>query len=355
MVKAIIAWMSIMVLLAGCTTTVAVIETAEAGIEEHANPAETAGQSLSTVSMERAVSRVKADFDIKKQFRWEDSHSIVSAVFTEDGRLFAVEYDVEHSSVIREADGTLTALAVSFTVTETASGRTQSAALLWPIEDLRADDKSGILLAFDDAYMEIWETYFELFAAYEARVTFFVQGALTDFCAQALEHGHDIGYHTIQHLNLPKVSRDEFFTETLSDVDSFRSTGIPLRSFAYPYGLSEDWMHDELSAHFSIQRGYGVTARLYRPEDIQRGYITSKAIDNLLFRTDEDFEFMLDSVLRTVKFMGGTWVLPLTTHTISESADWGISPQRLERLLCKVKELKLQWYRYSDFAVERGS
>lgn len=81
------------------------------------------------------------------------------------------------------------------------------------------------------------------------------------------------------------------------------------------------------------------------------GYITSKAIDNLLFRTDEDFEFMLDSVLRTVKFMGGTWVLPLTTHTISQSADWGIAPQRLECLLRKVKELKLQWYRYSDFVV----
>ncbi|MDR0409909.1 MAG: polysaccharide deacetylase family protein, partial [Spirochaetaceae bacterium] len=58
---------------------------------------------------------------------------------------------------------------------------------------------AGILLGFDDNYYAGWEAAFPLFDRYGAKVTFFVQGNPA-FCRNALEKGHDIGYHTENHV-----------------------------------------------------------------------------------------------------------------------------------------------------------
>ncbi|MDR0524472.1 MAG: polysaccharide deacetylase family protein [Spirochaetaceae bacterium] len=216
--------------------------------------------------------------------------------------------------------------------------------LYWTIPE----DAAGLLLAFDDNYQEIWESKLDLFDRYKARVTFFVQGQVCDFCLQALRRGHDVGYHTLNHLNLPKVSREVFFEECFSAVAEFRQKDVPLTSFAYPFGLSEPWMHEELLQTFRLLRGYGVTFRVYDRETIQKGYISSKALDNILFKEDEAFESMIFLLLLTLKFIGGDRILPLTTHTIAGDADWGIKPHRLEYLLRTAADLQLHWYRYCD-------
>ncbi|MDR0569520.1 MAG: polysaccharide deacetylase family protein [Spirochaetaceae bacterium] len=216
--------------------------------------------------------------------------------------------------------------------------------LYWTIPE----DAAGILLAFDDNYQEVWERYFGLLDKYGARATFFVQGRYCEFCPLALSRGFDIGYHTLNHLNLPKVSREVFLEECLSEVPEFRQAGVPLTAFAYPFGLSEPWMHEELWGTFTLLRGYGVTFRVYEKKDIQEGYISSKAIDNILFKKDDDFKKMIDLILLSLKFLGGDRILPLTTHTVSDDADWGIKPQRLEYLLRTANALKLAFYRYQD-------
>jgi peptidoglycan/xylan/chitin deacetylase (PgdA/CDA1 family) len=218
-------------------------------------------------------------------------------------------------------------------------------ALHWTLQD----DQAGLLLGFDDDYHDVWEQNFELFDRWGAKVTFFVQGAFCSFCIAALERGHDVGYHTAHHLNLPKVSRDVFFEETVSEIPGFRNNGVPLTSFAYPYGLSEPWMHEELLKSFKLLRGYGVTFRIYDTEALRKGYIISKALDTILFKEDDAFESLTSLMLRTVKFIGGDTVLPLTTHTISDTADWGIKPGRLEYLLKTARDLGLKFYRYCDF------
>jgi hypothetical protein len=55
-------------------------------------------------------------------------------------------------------------------------------------------------------------------------------------------------------------------------------------------------------------------------------------------------------MLMTAKFIDKNMVLPLTTHDISASASWGISPLRLEYLLKRADDLGMAFYRYSDFA-----
>jgi hypothetical protein len=56
----------------------------------------------------------------------------------------------------------------------------------------------------------------------------------------------------------------------------------------------------------------------------------------------------IDSMFRTVKFTGQGLILPLTSHIIS-SANWGITPHRLEYILKTAGDLQLNFYRYGDF------
>ena len=270
----------------------------------------------------------------------ENKNIIVKAELAAENKQFEIIYYLEKLRV--KSPG---AFLVPFSVRNLESDEWQQDELLWKPHK----DAAGILLAFDDNYDEAWESNFDLFDRYNARVTFFVQGTYRFFCSAALERGHDVGYHTLNHLNLPKVSRDVFFAESLNHIEEFRNTGVPLTSFAYPYGLSDSWMHEELLKSYKILRGYGVAFRVYNGAAIHEGYIISRAIDNILFKRDEDFEAAVDIMLRTVKFIGGDIVLPLTTHDISGTADWGIKPHRLQYLLKTANDLQLNFYRYKDF------
>jgi len=287
--------------------------------------------------------------EIKKYFILDDSGNItVKADLTElldkntEKKIEVIYHikDFQHRNDNRGLGGYLVPFTVNFSETDT------------PLEDvffwIPQRDASGLLFSLDDDYFESWISYFDLFDRYGAKITFFVQGDNTAFCKAALERGHDVGYHTTKHLNLTKVDETVFRREAISGAEVFRNAGIPLTSFAYPFGLSESWMHEELLKHFKILRGYGVTFRLYGSSRLREGYSSSKALDNILFKQDEDFETALNVMLRTVKFIGGDMILPLTTHDISDTADWGIKPRRLEYLFQTANELQLTFYRYED-------
>ncbi|GHV53304.1 hypothetical protein AGMMS49579_11850 [Spirochaetia bacterium] len=296
-------------------------------------------------AMDLVIQRVKRNGgDIKKYFLLDgDYHIIIKADIPgsdDSGAEFEVVYDLENALPL---DGSR--LTVDFLAEEKSTGLRREDKLLWTA----GEDSAGILLGFDDNYEAQWENYFDLFDRYGARVTFFVQEQ-GPFCAEALRRGHDIGFHTLHHPDLRKVSREVFLAETISPVDAFRQSGVGLSSFAYPFGFSEPWMHETLAGSFGIQRGYGTSFRIYNEEALRAGYISSRAIDNTVIKDDEDFDRYVALMLRTLKFLGGDHILPLTTHDISETAPWGITPRRLEYTLKTARDLNLKFYRYSDFA-----
>ena len=301
--------------------------------------------------MEHIISQVKQNTgDIKKYFILDENKEIiVKADLTETAAKkrrgetchFEVIYDLKNLS----AEGPSGFFIVPFTVKLHEMDEVRQDSLFWKPEK----DATGILLTFDDEYKEVWEQNFDLFDRYGARVTFFLQGEYCSFSTRALERGHDVGYHSLKHLNLPKVSLKIFHEETTSALAAFRKAGVALNAFAYPFGLSAPWMHGVLLNYYKILRGYGVTFRVYDSAKIREGYISSRAIDNILFKKDEDFITTIDVMLRTVKFIGGDLILPLTTHDISQTADWGIKPHRLEYLLQSANDLGLKFYLFRDF------
>jgi hypothetical protein len=298
------------------------------------------GESAVIPAIDRAAELVRTDGEkIGKYFITdEDGLITVKADIREGEDEFEVRYDLgdpEDSENLR----------VDFSVEDKQTGERREGSFFWPIRE----DAAGILLAFDDDYRQAWEEHFDMLDKYGARATYFVQGELSDFCFLALNRGHDVGYHTIHHLNLLKVSEEEFYREAASGIGSFRQAGVPLRSFAYPFGLSEPWMREALAGTFDIQRGFGATFRVYTPEAVREGYIVARSIDNIMFKEEEGFEAVIAGMFRTLKFIGGGRVLPIATHDISDTAQWGIKPRRLEYLLKTAGLFKLKFYRYSDF------
>ncbi|MDR0387587.1 MAG: polysaccharide deacetylase family protein [Treponema sp.] len=297
-------------------------------------------------AIDRVVELVGSDSEKIRKYFVTDEQGLISvrADIWEGDAEFEVRYDLEGPEDSKnQADRE--SLRVEFSVEDKQTGETREGSFLWPLRE----DAAGLLLAFDDDFRPAWEEHFDTLDAYGARVTYFVQGELSDFCFRALNRGHDIGYHTIHHLNLPKVSEEEFYQETTSGIGAFRHAGIPLKTFAYPFGLSEPWMREALAGTFAIQRGFGATFRVYTTEAVREGYIVARSIDNILFKEEEAFEAVITGMFRTLKFIGGERVLPVTTHDISDTAQWGIKPRRLEYLLETARSLKLKFYRYSDF------
>ncbi|MDR2793982.1 MAG: polysaccharide deacetylase family protein [Treponema sp.] len=285
----------------------------------------------------KALRMVKNN-EVQKRWSAQEDDITVYADFSIEGRAFTVAYDMLHASFQGDRH-----FRVPFLLEALTTGESLADSFDWYMQD----DEAGLLLSFDDDYMEAWERTFDLFDRYGARITFFVQGKPVDFAKQALARGHDVGYHTIHHYNLPKVPEAVFMEETTADIALFRNAGIPLRSFAYPYGLFSPWMHEVLFQSFTILRGYGVTFRLYDAAAIKQGYVAAKAIDTILYKNDDDFYAIITLMLRVVKFTGT--ILPLCTHNIADSADWGITPARLEYLLKTARELNVRFYCYKDF------
>jgi peptidoglycan/xylan/chitin deacetylase (PgdA/CDA1 family) len=216
-------------------------------------------------------------------------------------------------------------------------------------ETLPEEFLGGIALGFDDYSPVSWSQHFDLFDQYQAKVTFFcIANEVTEFMLNAQNRGHEIGYHTISHPTLSRVSREQFFEETISCINVFKEGGIELTTFAYPYGIYEAWMHDELLQYYKVVRGFRNFPEFssnFSLDKMKYGLVNSRSIDNVNYSTEHYYENMINMVLMEAK-MEKT-IAVLTSHQIS-SADWGITTERLEYVLKKGKELGLNFYTYKD-------
>lgn len=204
----------------------------------------------------------------------------------------------------------------------------------------------GILLAFDDANFSNWEAYLDLFDKYNVKVTFFVNGEEpNEFCFKAIEHGHEIAYHTADHVDLTQLTEDEVYQQAIKPIEVFREQGIELTTFAYPYGSYNESLNEMLLQHYNIVRG----AWYYQPagkHEMRHGFVESLPINNLDYSTDEAFRNRIDSVLEELSNNKGV-VVGLYSHAI-EGGVWCIMPEKLEYLFQRAQEEGIQFYTYKE-------
>ena len=204
----------------------------------------------------------------------------------------------------------------------------------------------GIVLAFDDYNPYNWEKYFDLFDKYNVKVTFFVNAyEPTEFCFNAIEHGHEIAYHTAAHVNMTAITEDEIYEQAIAPIEVFREQGIELTTFAYPEGKYNDELNELLLQHYNILRG-ALHYQLAGKHEMRHGFVESLSIDNINFSSEEQFRNRIDSILEELSNNKGA-VVGLYSHAIADGA-WCVWEDRLEYIFQRAQEMGIQFYTYKE-------
>lgn len=143
--------------------------------------------------------------------------------------------------------------------------------------------------------------------------------------------GHEIGAHTVAHLDCAKASTREALTDISHNVDQMRAVGVttPIRQFAYPYGETHTELKRALADRFDACRG------------VLSG-VNRKGSDAMQLRA---FELGSDetSVARAFSLIEAAarqpaWLI-FFTHGVSERAGkFDIKPQVLSTLVRRARD-----------------
>jgi hypothetical protein len=129
---------------------------------------------------------------------------------------------------------------------------------------------AGVALSFDDAYVDHWLSGTELYAKYDARLTFFVAyfDRLTSEQRAALHElvrlGHSIEAHSVKHQRAPLYVEERGLTayiteEVLPSIAYLRDDGFDVTTYAYPFGARTSEIDHAVLEHVPILRSVSFT------------------------------------------------------------------------------------------------
>lgn len=214
------------------------------------------------------------------------------------------------------------------------------------VHRVRLARQSGILLAFDDYNPDNWSIYFDFFEENNVHVTYFVTlSQPTEFCYEAIQRGHEIAFHTTSHNNVIELTDEEIKEKVIDPIETFRSEGIELTSFAYPYGLRSNELDEKLLEYYNVVRG-AYYYELHSKADLRKGYIDAYSIDNTHFGNDADYKNSIDNKLIELNENVGA-VACFYSHAIG-GGDWCVTKEHLQYLFDKANELGLKFYTFNE-------
>ena len=148
-----------------------------------------------------------------------------------------------------------------------------------PIEKQKTtieNSQAGVVLTFDDDYVDEWYNVNSVLKPYDWQATFFVTKfhQLSTDKIQKLKtlksQGHEIAAHGLNHLNAPNYVAANGMTSYLENeiyplVNSMKENDLTPTSFAYPYGARDVNTDFTLLKEFKIIRGttYGQQSPAY--------------------------------------------------------------------------------------------
>lgn len=126
--------------------------------------------------------------------------------------------------------------------------------------------QSGVVISFDDDFVDEWFEVNKILQPYGWKATFFVTKftQLSTAKIQKLKDlksdGHEIGGHGLNHLDAPTFilangTREYFHKEILPMLNLMNDNDLLTTSFAYPYGSRNSTSDDLLLNEFQIIRG----------------------------------------------------------------------------------------------------
>jgi hypothetical protein len=134
------------------------------------------------------------------------------------------------------------------------------------LKDNVAHEKVAII-TFDDGWKSQYENAKPILDKYNFKATFYVicdnvgkEGRLSwQEIKQLQNEGHEIGSHSMSHVNLDEISSDEQDYEIVESKKCLETNGIAVNSFSYPFnsGDENNDILDVVSKHYEFARTAG--------------------------------------------------------------------------------------------------
>lgn len=219
--------------------------------------------------------------------------------------------------------------------------------------------KAGVILSFDDAYIDEWYNTNKILKKYDWKATFFVckintlKHAEIKKLLDLQKQGNEIAAHGLHHYNavtfLKNHTIDNYLQEEINPMMSLMHFyGLNVSTFAYPYGARSKALDSELLKKFKIIRGRAFCEEI--PSKQNSYYEHSKLIFS--FSIDDTHEhFNIPHLLSLLNYAKkNNKILILNSHkTVQKStADYETTNATLE-IICKyVKSNNMKFYTVSD-------
>lgn len=127
--------------------------------------------------------------------------------------------------------------------------------------------RGAVCFTFDDYHGEEWLKAVPLFKKYNAHVTFFVAGEITDEKAKVMKQlrdaGHTVGLHSLHHSRavpfIHEHGEAEYIAKEIKpQLDACRKYGLEVHCFAYPYSQRDEDSDRMLFRYFNhLRSGHG--------------------------------------------------------------------------------------------------
>lgn len=217
------------------------------------------------------------------------------------------------------------------------------------------NDISGVVITFDDKYINDWYSADSILQHYDWKATFFVAKnyLLTDNQIQKLKllliEGHEIGGHGFHHVHtseyIQQYGLQKFMiNEILPMIHVFDSLNFTVTDFAYPYGESTHSSDSALLSYFNIVRKldwFNNTASKQKCYFDNNRIIYAYPLDSNYNGTDWPY---IKSLLQFAK--DSNKIVILYSHDIVNqiSADYQVNLNKLENICSFVQQNQMKFY-----------
>ncbi|MBU0655785.1 MAG: polysaccharide deacetylase family protein [Gammaproteobacteria bacterium] len=238
--------------------------------------------------------------------------------------------------------------------------------LLWPGSMQAATNQPGVVLSFDDAFVDQWHTFFA--GRTDVRATFFVSHWHTLSAAQieklrSLEAaGHEIGCHSYDHAgvgnldyNFDPNKADLYVAEqVIPAIANMNVSGFSPVSFAYPSGERDANYDAAIRPYLPYLRSTFADENnqlaqmddIYHDSDKNYGFLSGDGMDTLYQNELPEIE----AALTRAKNNGE--IITLYAHRIlpdgGEGHNYGMYAAKLNAVIDKAKQLGLQFYTFAE-------
>ena len=214
----------------------------------------------------------------------------------------------------------------------------------------------GVVLTFDDDSVDNWHSQRDLFNEYGAKATFFVSnvGSFPDGKIEQLRDlnsdGHEIGSHGYKHVGVDGYAETGHLQEYLDEIilpslDTLRSWGFEVNTFAYPYGKHTNESDELLLKHFKFLR--------YSPglTDTEEVFYhcgnNEKVLDCVWVDNGGNSEGEINRILEVAKTRKKVLILCAHTPDDQQEGAYFISSAKLKFILETARDKGLKFYTMS--------